>query len=126
MPFRKKYNKSQIVTDFWLDQFNSRCLAQLQKMNIEPTDTALPILGTTVLEEPTSVPTYMAKIRAFVRFLLLNPDYDESLVVFYPYTPKGTVTCQEIAVCHFVLSKFREKGEPLKDQQVSIGVFNVW
>jgi len=93
--------------------------APLEKVSIVPMETAIPILGTSVLQKETSVPTYLARLRAFVSFLLVHPDYDESLAVFYPFTPKGTVTCQETAVSHFLLSKFAAKGTLLEDLQVS-------
>ena len=109
----KKYIKSPIVTNRMYDEFNRCCLNALQKMNLQPTETGLPILGTSVLSEKTSVPTYLAKLHAFLQFLLVNPQYDDSLVLFYPYTPKGTVTCDEKAICHFLLSKFGEKGKLL-------------
>jgi len=109
---RKKYNQSLVVTDRMYDTFNARCVAALEKVSIVPMETAIPILGTSVLQKETSVPTYLARLRAFVSFLLVHPDYDESLAVFYPFTPKGTVTCQETAVSHFLLSKFEAKARP--------------
>jgi len=101
------------------NHFDTRCKAQLQKSNLIATTDPFPIFGSAVLETPSSVPTYMAKLRAFVTFMLDNPQYDDSLILFYPYTPKGTVTCDEKATSHFLLSMFGTKGDPLRDMEVS-------
>ena len=60
---------------------------------------------------PTYRYRYLAKLRAFVKFLLANPPFDDSLVVFYPYTPRGDVVhvCHELAVCVFMQSKYTPK-----------------
>ena len=117
--FSKKHNKSNVVMDRMHDRFNQHCLDALAKQKLKPTTTKINILGTAVLEEPTSVPMHLAKIRSFVHFLLVNPQCDDSLPVFCPCTPAGTVTVQQSAVCHFLISKFRMAREPLVDFQVS-------
>ena len=98
--------------------FQTRCEAQLKRMNIKATTEALPILGTSVLCLKTVHGQYIPKLRAFVGFLLDNPQFDESLIIFYPYTPKGIVTCQDIAVSLFLLSKTGPRGSLLKDIHV--------
>ena len=98
--------------------FTQRCKDQLQRMNIAEAEEEVPILGTTVLAEPSSVPTYMAKLRGFVAFLLEVPLFDDSLIIFYPKTPRGIVTVEDKAVSLFLLSKYGKKGDQLKDLQV--------
>lgn len=98
--------------------FKTRCEAQLEKMNVRATTEAIPILGTSVLCPKTVHGQYIPKLRAFVGFLLDNPQFDDSLIIFYPYTPKGIVTCQDVAVSLFLLSKTGRKGSPLKDLHV--------
>ena len=122
MPYAKRYNKSLIVLDSQLGEFNQRCCTALKMNILAPATTTMPILGTCVLEKATSAPTYLSRIRSFVWFLLQNPQYDESLPLFYPHTPNVTVTCQETAVADFLISKFAEKGSELTDFQVSTDI----
>jgi len=114
--FHKQYAEDKQV---WKDSkwglFRQRCLAQLTRMNLVPSPEPIPIFGTSLLEDKT-VGSYMGKLRGFVNdFLLPNPQYDDSLVLFYPYTPKSSVTCSALAISHFTLSKFGTRGQPLKD-----------
>ena len=120
---RKKYISSPVVTERVYNKFVKICKEQLEQMGLTETSEAIPILGTAVLDQKNSVSTYLAKLRAFCSFLISNPQYHASLVIFYPFTPKGTVTCQERAVSHFLLSKFGDKGTPLEDLNVSIFLY---
>jgi hypothetical protein len=101
--------------------FNTRCAAELRKRNITATTEKLPILGTRVLGDSTKQGQYIPKLRSLVAFLLDNPQYDDSLILFYPYTPKGIVTCQDLPVSLFLLSKTGVAGSPLKDIHVRSG-----
>ena len=88
-------------------------------MKIKPLKQKRPILGTKVLDEKYSVPTYLAKLRAFVKFLLQHPTFNDSLIVFFPYTPKGKAVCEDRAVSMFMISKTLPKGSPVVDMEVS-------
>jgi hypothetical protein len=114
------YNHSPVVKDSDYAEFEKRCKDQLEKWGRKPTNKKIPILGTRPLDKASSRGTYLSKLRCFADFLMANPEYDESLVLLYAYTPKGTVTCEETAVANFLLSKFGEKGSPLLDSEVSI------
>lgn len=89
-------------------------------MGMEPTTEEVPIFGTLTLTKKTIDGQYMPKLRALVAFLLDHTEFDESLILFYPYTPKGIVTCQDKPVALCLLSKTGEKGTPLRDTNVSM------
>lgn len=91
-------------------------MAQLTKLGLAPTTTPVPILGTRRLDRK-SKDAYLARLRKFIQFLLLHPQFDDSLVMFYPYTPKGTVNVEDKAVAAFLLSMFGEKGKPVNDTE---------
>lgn len=117
---RKKYrDKNSVVTIAHEPLFKLRCEAQLRLMEIEPTTDELPIFGTLNLHEKSIDGQYMPKLRVFVAFLLDNKEFDDSLVLFYPFSPKGVVTCQDKPVSLCLLSKTGTKGTPLKDTNVS-------
>jgi len=71
-----------------------------------------------VLQEGTSDVTYLAKLRALVKFFMNFDTYDESLVLFYPYTPKGVISCDDKAISHFLLYEMGAKGSDLVDIEV--------
>ena len=119
MPGRRIYRTAFSVVSMNREtEFERRCQKALNDNRLKATPDPLPILGSAVLELESSVPTYMSKIRHFVKFLLDVKLFDDSLLLFYPYTPKGSVTCQDKAVSYFLLSMFGKKGEPLLDFQV--------
>jgi len=119
MPSKRKYRTALSVVPIKReDEFNRRCQSALLKNKIQAATQPLSILGSAVLEKKTSVPTYMAKIRNFVKFLLDFPVFDDSLLLFYPYTPKGSVTCEDKAVSYFLLSMHGKQGAPLLDLDV--------
>ena len=99
--------------------FNLHCEKALEAMGLQPTTAAIPVLGTRRLDEE-SENTYYSRLRGYMQFLLQQKDFDESLLLFYPYTPKGTVSCQEESVAYFILSKYGTKGEPVKDLQGNV------
>ena len=112
---KTKYSKHELVSDRMYDTFVRRCQSELTKRKLTPTNVAIPILGTKAIDGGRK--TYIQRLRGFVSFLMANSQYDDSLVVFYPYSPKGTVVCQDVAVSHYILSKCNEKGTPLIDLQ---------
>ena len=109
---QKKYASSDIVSERMLPSFNKRCKDALATLGISPMMRPIPILGTRPLDKD-SIDTYHARLRAFVSFLLQHPEYDSSMALFYPYTPKGTVICHELPVFHFLISRCNKKGTPL-------------
>ena len=72
--FPKQYSHDkQVWKDSNWELFQQRCSAQLTRMNLPSSQTRIPILGTSVLED-RSVGSYMGKLRGFVNdFLLPNP-----------------------------------------------------
>jgi len=99
--------------------FNHRCKEQLRKMGVTETAQPLPILGTSQLNTGNSVGTCMSKLRAFAKFMLDFPEFDDSLILLCPKTPKGIVTCSEKAASCFILSACGKKNTPLLDITVS-------
>ena len=61
----------------------------------------------------------MSKLRSFVKFLLDFPttEFDDSLIMFYPYTPKGTVTVEDRAVHYFLLYMTKDIGGDDSDDE---------
>jgi hypothetical protein len=113
--YRHKYSVVTIANE---PLFKLRCDVKLQSMGITPTTEALPILGTLNLVDKSKEGQYIPKLRTIVAFLLDQTEYDESLILFYPYTPKGIVTCQDKPVALCLLSKMGTKGTPLEDTNV--------
>ena len=123
-----------VVPDALYESFKDRCNNALAKLGLEPTQTALPLLGTRPLDKK-SVQAYTGRIRRLVAFLL-REGYDQSLLPFYPYTPKGTVTVEEEAMVAFLYAVYTPFGEvvhnmhsrPLKNPQneeiLGMGVWN--
>jgi hypothetical protein len=54
--------------------------------------------------------------------MLDNPFYDDSLVPFYDFTPKGIVTFDSKAVLHFMLYMVMSPGKPVLDVMTIPGV----
>lgn len=122
MPGRKLYDRHKLVKNDQIEEFEARCLVALHKMGLQPTGTAIPILGTRTLDR-SSEGSYLSRIRAFVSFLLKYSEYDDSLPVFYAYTPKGSVTINEKAMCHFLYAKFTPKDQVVKNS-ISMEITN--
>jgi len=101
--------------------FKERCRAALAANNMVESDVEHPLLGTLPLDDGSSLSTYMAKLCAFVTFLLDWGDdsFDDCLLLFCSRAPRGVITCSEKAVCWFLLSVFGKKDTPLKDKEVS-------
>jgi hypothetical protein len=124
---KKKYRSTEALVPVSKEaEFIRRCKEQLAKTNTSEAEEETPILGTSVLGDKTVQAAYMPKIRAFVDFLMENPQFDDSLVLFYNKTPKGTVTCQDIPVSYFLFSMLGEKSTPLKDFHVSIPLLFIY
>jgi len=102
--------------------FQQRCRDALAAKDMVETEVEHPLLGTLPLDEKSSLSTYMAKLRAFVTFLLDwgdTSDFDDCLLLFCSRAPRGVITCSEKAVHCFLLSVFGKKDTPLKDLEVS-------
>jgi hypothetical protein len=46
--------------------------------------------------------SYISRIRAFVSWLLDHGGYDDSLLIFHPYCPKGKIAVQKEALAEFM------------------------
>lgn len=103
------YNKSPVVKDDDFDEFVSRCLNELKRQKKTPTTTPLPLFGT----RPINERTYLTRFRAFVKWLLQHKAYDSSLIMFYPYTPRGAAVVDARAVSIFMISAFTPLGQPV-------------
>jgi hypothetical protein len=68
--------------------------------------------------------TYYSKLRAFVKFHLRYPDYDNGIAIFYPYTPHHSLVGCDKAASHFLLMQFAGAGEEVMDHKVS-GIFGL-
>jgi hypothetical protein len=96
------------------DVFDTRCKEALKNHGLTATTTAVPLLGTRQLD-PKSTEAYTSRLRSFVQFLLLHPQFDDSLLMFFPYLPKGSISVEDKAVEAFLISKFTPTGTPLVD-----------
>ena len=122
-PLRREYRDSQAVVRLTDEaRFRGLCDAQLESLRIPKLDRAEPIFGSAYLNEKNTIPTYMGKIREFVRFLMNNPEFYPSLPFFYEFTPRGVITIQAQAVCVFMYLKLGAAGTIAKDKQVSNNV----
>ena len=111
-------SENPLVTKKDLDDFNIRCAEVYKKLDVEanqPEDVSLDYFGTRSLDVQTTQ-HYYASLRKFIKFLLSNPYFDESLVVFSPKTPAGTIAVQADAVRCFILAAFTPAGELVFDQ----------
>ncbi len=106
---RCKFNRNQVVPYVMVPEFNNMCIAALAQPRITPTTIPIKILGTKSLS-PNARDSYLSRLRMLVQFLLHEKDFDDSLAIFYPFTPKGTITVQVEAVEMFMLSKYTPKG----------------
>ena len=111
------YNHHELVTDKEFPTFVARCKAQLNRMGLEetPENEKLDFFGCCNLDTQTKV-NYKSKLRRFVRFLMANPLFDDSLVVFHYHTPKGSIAVQDVAARFFMLAAARPSGEPVLDK----------
>lgn len=112
----KKYINSDIVLETDLPTFNQRCIAALASMHKTPTTQRLELFGSAYI---TDLKTYHCRLRPFIKFMLDYPYFDDSLVVFYPYTPFGVAVVEDRALSHFLLYMFTPYGEQVMDAQVS-------
>ena len=110
---RKQYQRSEVVKDCQYEKFESICVKELKKLGLQSTDVALPLLGSRPLD-PKSRHNYLCCLRRFVAFCMASGFY-ESLLPFYPYTPKGTVAAEEKAVVGFIFAVYVPVGEPVVD-----------
>ena len=117
MPRRKYANDLALVSMRMEAEFERRCKKVLQDKQITPSSTPFQPFGTRVLMGGEE--TYVSRLRAFIQFLFVNPQFDDSLAVFYAFTPPMTLTVEAKAVTTFLYSKCAKKGEPLVDAQVS-------
>jgi hypothetical protein len=116
----KLYIDHAFVQQSKLPDFNNRCVAALAKMNLTPLASPITYLfGSATFELQGK--SYKGKLRAFVNFMLDNPHYDESLVPFYSFTPKGIVTFDEKAISHFLLYMVTPHGKPVLDVMTVAG-----
>ena len=109
---------NELVLEAHLSFFNARCEEKLLELGTTPSKERIKILSTAALGDSSKGP-YLAKLCAFVKFLIHNPQHDESLILFYCYLPEGVTTCQAKAMSHFCYSKCGKKGSPLFDAKVS-------
>ena len=115
---RKQYSSADsVVKTKFEHMFKERCKAQLRKMKCRELPDKCSIFGSVVLD-PKSSSQCIGYIRGFVHFLLDYKGNDDSLLVFYPKTPKGTITVSDQAAAHYLMSRMGKKGEPLLDKQV--------
>ena len=112
-PSRSTYNKSNVVPDKLYPAFEKCCLHALNDLKLKPTTRPMPLLGTRPLDRK-STSAYTQRIRKFVAFALTEGFYD-SLLPFYPFTPKGTVSVDQEAMIAFIYSVYSAKGEPVFD-----------
>jgi hypothetical protein len=120
---RRQFDSSQndVVPIKKLELFNRICLRRLEQRRIAPTTTPIPILGTRPLDTGSrdriahSRRTYLARLRKLVVFLMKNTQYHDSLLVFYPYTPKGMACCEDKAILDFLLCAYTPKGKTVMD-----------
>ena len=118
--FRKQYVRSPVVKESQFDEFNARCEAALEKYGFDRSESPSYVFGSKQLGE-LGRSTYLSKIRKFVSWVLELPagQHDDSLLIVYSHTPGGSVSMRDTAISHFLLTKFGEKGQVLKDLNVS-------
>ena len=111
--YRRQYSKSTIVKDKDYDLFVSSCNDELNRLGLQPLQRPNPLLGSRPLHKK-SVERYTTHCRRFVEFAL-KEGWKESLLPFYPYTPKGTVTIEKDAMVAFLYAMYTKKGDPVVD-----------
>jgi hypothetical protein len=62
--------------------------------------------------------TYYSKLRSFLKFHLMYPEYDSGIAIFYPFTDVNTVVGCELAAAHFLQMQFAEVDQVVIDYQV--------
>ena len=110
----KVYSTNAVVRDEDLAVFESRCAKAFKEMDMEPSKESISIFGNRPLDGGTDN-NYLSKLRRFVIFLLDIKKYDESLLIFHPNCPKGTVACQAEAVSDFLYVAMAEVGKSACD-----------
>ena len=118
--FRKQYVRSPVVKESQFDTFNARCEAALEECGIPRSESPTYVFGTKQFGE-FGRNTYLSKVRKFVSWVLELPagQHDDCLLIVYSHTPGGTVSMRDTAISHFLLTKFGEEGQVLKDLNVS-------
>lgn len=115
---KKTYGTHPLVAENQLAEFNSRCEAVWKDLGISPEENEdLHFLGTRVLDpcEGSSKTHYYSRLRKFIKFLLKNKFYDDSLIFFHPRTPKDTIAVEDKPVQRFLLALYTKKGEEVPD-----------
>lgn len=118
MPAKEYGSANDVVPLLMEAAFKTRCEAALNALNLQATATAIPILGSSPAEGGRS--TYISRLRSFVKFLLnTTSQHDESLLLFYPHTPQGSVTVEVEAATAFLHWRFTSVNKDVKDMHVS-------
>ena len=99
-----------------LQAFKERCDVQFAKLGIAKTTSAVPIFGSRPLDDETTRPGYLGKLRCFISFLLASGRWDESLLIFHPYCPVGVIACQSEAIVEFIYVAFAPKKSQALDR----------
>lgn len=109
-----KFSLHPFVSDADHPRFVARCEAALLKYRV-PTRSQHDrnyCFGSALYAKNGS--TYKGKLRAYLRFLLDNPYYDDSLLPFYRKTAVGN-PCSAISISHFILWACTAPGQPVKE-----------
>ena len=106
-------SKCAVVKDKFYDVFKERCDSALEKIGLHPENEPVPLLGSRPLDG-LSTSACTSRIHKFVSFCIVE-GYDESLLPFYPFTPKGTVSAEERAMVAFLHTMFTPIDEPVVD-----------
>jgi hypothetical protein len=108
MPRWRTYTHHQLVKDQLYDDYIARCKVAFAKHDLEPDykGEAIPLFGTRALDDATTVKSYLSKLRPFVQFILDVGKYDDSLLIFHPHCPKGTIAVQKEALADFMYVPF--------------------
>jgi len=113
---RKKFLNHEVVAEASLPEFYQRTAKMMKKLNLPASKEKLRFLGSRPLD-PKSADKYIGCLRTLVRFLMLHPEFDDSLVMFRYDCPPGSLVCEEKAVSICILSQFTEKDQPVLDMK---------
>lgn len=113
----KLYEICEVVknTDWLL--FKGRCDKELAKQNLTATGISheIPILGS----RNGTRRTYLSRLRMFVKWLMKYPEFDSSLIMFYPYTPRGYCVVDAAATVAFMFCMTTKKDVVVMNPTVS-------
>jgi len=124
MVWRKVYRRSQIVAEADYDSFTRRCKAQLAMDGVR--EATVPMNRFHGDHFHTDKQAFKHKMRALIKFFMKHPFYDDSLVVFYPLTPKGRYVVEARAIKHFFLYMYTPLGQQVFDLHVSTLCFSIY